>query len=373
MKMTTMTRFGKKKKKAGYGFDITKIDAEHFLEVMKVENLTSATEFEFMFSCPFAGHTHGDQSPSAYMNKETTAWMCHGCKRSGNAITFYEESENVSRQEARALLQRIYGGKSPDPDEFSVMMELERIWAKRDRDQETLEPNPALDESLIDDLVLDWRAAHEALEEGDEIPDEMVYMFDRGFDAETLAVWEIGWDEYRERITIPVFNEKQELVGFKGRAVRKEHKPKYLVMGGKKYDYPRFEKSQVVFGLERVVNRVGGFNDAADFILCEGELDVISMHSKGFDTAVCVAGSDLSEMQARLLRRHGHSVTIFFDSDEGGNLGTLKVIEAIQDFMPVRVVPDHEGDPAELSRMQIQQLLDESETAAKAIIMSRGE
>lgn len=368
-----MTRFSKKKQKSA-GFDLTKIDTEHFLEVMKVENLSSATEFEFMFSCPFSGHAHGDNSPSAYMNKESTAWFCHGCKRAGNAITFYEEFENVTRQQARVLLQRIYGGKSPDPDEFSVMAELERMQAKRERENQAAVPNEILDEEFLNDYYLHWDEAEEVREEGEEIPEEMEYMFGRGFKAEVLEEWGVGWDEEHERITIPVRNSLGQLVGFKGRAVRKQHKPKYLVMGGgKHYEYPRFEKSQVVFGLDRVVNRPHSFGDDADFILCEGELDVISLHSKGFETAVCVAGSDLSVKQALQLRRYGHSVTIFFDSDEGGNFGTLKVIEALQDFMPVRVVPDHEGDPAELSTEEIQEILDESVIATKAIIMSRGE
>lgn len=365
-----MTRFGRKKKK-GAGFDLTKIDTEHFLEVMKVENLTSATEFEFMFSCPFPGHSHGDQSPSAYMNKESTAWMCHGCKRSGNAITFYEEFENVTRQQARVTLQKVYGGKSPDPDEFSVMMELERMWAKAERENAVVVPNKPLDEDLINDFFLRWAEAQECRDDGEEIPDEMEYMFNRGFECEVLEEWDIGWDEYHERIMIPVRNAAGQLVGFKGRSVRKEHKPKYMVMGGPKYGYPRFEKSQVLFGLDRVISRP--FGGDADFILCEGELDVISLHSKGFETAACVAGSDLSDNQARLLRRYGSSVTIFYDSDEGGNFGTVKVIEALKDFMPVRVVPDHEGDPAELSTEEIQELLDESVIAAKAIILSRGE
>lgn len=359
-----------KRKRKTAKFDLTKIDTEHFLEVMKVENLQEATEEEWLFSCPFSGHAHGDSSPSAYMNDETTAWMCHGCKRSGNALTFYEEYENVTRQQARHDLQRRYGGKSPDPDEYSVLADLERMWAKADREKEIVKGNQNLDDSLVEEWSLDWLAAEAVMEEGEEIPSEMVYMFERGFDAATLDDWQIGWDEYRERIMIPVRNASGMMVGFKGRSVRQGHKPKYMVMGGDKYDYPRYEKSLVVFGLDRVIAKYG---DSADLILCEGELDVISMHSKGFDMAVCVAGSDLSQNQARLIRRWGSTATIFFDTDEGGEAGTRKVIDALHKFIPLRVVPDHESDPAELDGEEIAQLIRESETIAKAIILSKGE
>jgi DNA primase len=347
-------------------FDLSKVDVEHFLEVMKVENLIDATEEEWQFSCPFPGHSHGDQSPSAYMNKETTAWMCHGCKRSGNAITFYSDLENVTTQEARTVLQRQYGGKSPDPDNYSIMAELERFWKKRKDETVVVKSNDHLDDDLLDDYNFDWSAAERADE--DEVPEEMLYMFGRGFSGETLDEWDIGIDYRVERITIPTRDEMGRLVGFKGRAWRKDHKPKYLVMGGQKYDYPRFEKSQVVFGLDRVIRK---HFDKGHLILCEGELDVIAMHAAGFDTAVCVAGSDLSRKQALLIRRWGQSTTVFFDTDEGGAFGTQKVLGALNPFTSIRVVPDHEGDPADLQPNEIQQLLDESETGVRAILMAK--
>ncbi len=356
----------KGKRRRGAKFDLSKVDVEHFLEVMKVENLTEATEEEWQFSCPFSGHTHGDQSPSAYMNRESTAWFCHSCKRSGNAITFYAELENVSTQESRVVLQRQYGGKSPDPDNYSIMAELRRFWDKQRTSNQEAKPNEVLDEKLLDAYNLEWAEAEEA--DPDIVPEEMRYMFDRGFSGATLDDWDIGIDYRVERITIPTYNAMGMLIGFKGRAWRKEHKPKYLVMGGEKYDYPRYEKSQVVFGLDRVI---GKYNDSADLILCEGELDVIAMHAAGFDTAVCVAGSDLSQKQARLLRRWGQSVTIFFDSDEGGAFGTRKVLECLDPFVSLRVVPDHEGDPADLQPHEIQQLLDESETGIRAFLMAK--
>lgn len=360
-----MTTFGGKKKFKGARFDITKVDVEHFLEVMRVENLTSATEFEWQFSCPFPGHAHGDQSPSAYMNKESTAWMCHGCKRSGNSITFLQEMENITLQEARAMLQLQYGGKSPDPDQYSAVAELERYWEKQKR-HEAEPPNEILDEKLVEDYALDWSAAEEA--DPDEVPEEMQYMFDRGFSGATLDEWDVGIDYRVERIAIPVRNASALLVGFKGRAWSPNHKPKYLVMGGNYYDYPRFYKSQVVFGLDRVIAK---YSEPKRLIIVEGELDTISMHSKGFDTTVCVAGSDFSVKQARLIRRWAQSATIFFDSDEGGTFGIKKVVEFLTPHIPLRVVPDHEGDPAEMTTSEIQELLDESETVAKATLLAK--
>jgi len=354
-------------------FDLTRVDTQHFLEVMEVENLKEATEEEFNFSCPFPGHAHGDTSPSAYMNVETTAWMCHGCKRRGNAITFLAEIESVSLQKARFYLQRQYGLASPDPDEYSIGAELRRFYAKIERERSAPEFDVFLPDEVNMEFLIDWSRASEA----NDIPPELAYMFDRGFDPIVLEEWEIGYDDDRERITIPVRNHEGKLVGFKGRAWN-NRKPKYLVMGGEKYDYPRYHKSRIVFGLDKALDyykSVEGdvFKAIPELIICEGELDVISLHEKGFVNAVCVAGSEFSETQERLIRRFADSAVIFFDSDEGGHTGTLLVMEALRPYMPVRVVPEHDGDPNEMTTEEIQSCLDESESITKIRLMTTGD
>lgn len=355
-------------------FDLTKVDTKHFLEVMEVENLREATKEEFNFSCPFPGHQHGDSSPSAYMNVQTTAWMCHGCKRNGNAITFLAEMETITLQKARHYLQRQYGLGSPDPDEYSVKAELQRFFIRIENERRPVgtEFDVFLPDEVNDDFAIDWSRAAEA----DEIPPELAYMLDRGFDPIILEDWEIGYDDERERITIPIRNHDGALVGFKGRSWN-NRKPKYLVMGGEKYDYPRYHKSRIVFGLDKALDHYRNlegdvFKAIPDLIVCEGELDVISLHEKGFQNSVCVAGSEFSDTQARLIRRYADAATIFFDSDEGGDSGIPLVIRALQPFMPVRIVPDHEGDPNEMTTEQIQNCLDESESVAKIRLLTSG-
>jgi hypothetical protein len=66
-------------------FDPSCIDVDDFLDCLDIENVTQATTTELRFSCPFPAHALGDETPSAYMNVETTAFFCHACHAKGNS------------------------------------------------------------------------------------------------------------------------------------------------------------------------------------------------------------------------------------------------------------------------------------------------
>src|SRR3954466_16372698 len=87
------------------------VDITEFLEALDIANIFQAKSDEIAFSCPFPGHSHGDERPSAYMNtgekdwRKATKWTCFGCKRSGNAITFLAEHEHINRMLASARIK----------------------------------------------------------------------------------------------------------------------------------------------------------------------------------------------------------------------------------------------------------------------------
>ena len=179
-------------------------------------------------------------------------------------------------------------------------------------------------------------------------------MLDRGFTPADLDDWGIGYDHDSQRVTIPVCDEKGNLVGFKGRAWRKDAHPKYLILGDKegrreRYGFPTFDKSRVVFGLHRCADSV-----TQKLVLVEGEIDVMSMWAMGF-AAVCCGGSSMSAAQARLLREYCDEIVLFLDSDKAGNNAVYGVdkqdgehkpgiLEMLEPFIRVRVVGRHRFD-----------------------------
>lgn len=324
------------------------------LEQFDVANISQATADEVLFSCPFPGHTHGDERPSAYMNdgtrdpELTTLWKCHGCGRSGNAVSFVAEYMNVTRQKARAWLKEHYAPGYRAPKFGSIAKEFEQRRKLHKRPEVTTVPTLEPDVSRRFDV--DW--GYYAEEHGDQ-PD-VSYMLDRGFTPATLDDWGVGYDYDSRRITIPVCDADGNLVGFKGRAWEPDVRPKYLVLGDKgkrraRYGFPTYDKSRVVFGLDR-----WAASETQTLVLCEGEIDVMSLDAMGI-AAVCVGGSSLSEAQARLLRQYCDEIVMFFDDDKAGRNFTWGIdkedgehspgaVEMLEPFIRIRIVGQHRYD-----------------------------
>lgn len=343
-------------------FDPNRVDVIDFLEALDVENVTEATEKEVKFSCPFSGHPHGDQNPSAYMNRVNTAWFCHGCKRRGNSVTFLAEIAQISIMEALKHLKGRYGGAEADPDSVSMRDELERFYRKREQKPESLY-DVAIDEEATEMFAIDWTKAADV--QPDDLPRPLFYMlYERGFEIATLTYWDIGYDEHSNRITIPVRNHEGQLVGFKARAFD-GRKPKYLVLGDDPYGWSRYHISKVVFGLDVVLHWQ---ETHTHLIICEGEFNVLALWQIGIKNAVAVSGSNFSETHERLIRRYADAVTIFFDSDQSGWDGTVTVIDKLKDHLWIRVVPDHDGDPASMDESSVRECLHNSESVAKILL-----
>ena len=82
--------------------------------------------------------------------------------------------------------------------------------------------------------------------------------------------------------------------------------------------------------------RFSGRLDVRRFVLCEGYMDVISMHQAGIDTAVCACGTALTPEQVRLISEYADEVILSYDSDEAGQKATLRSLELFRNS-PVKV------------------------------------
>lgn len=345
-------------------FDLSVVDVEEFLTAMRIRNLYRASWEYWRFSCPFPGHAHGDEDPSAQMRDDDTRWTCHACKRGGNAITFLAEYEGVSTLEARRWLREAFGDGFREP-EGGAAAEWDAHFAGPSSGAADCHPQQVyLPEDMLDRYRMDWI---DAFCEWSETKDQLAlgYMFNRGFEPETLIEWEIGYDERGGRFTIPIRDEEGKLVGFKGRAWDPQRKPKYLVLGDApgrpvRFGFPTYEKSMIVFGLNRAKHD-------GTLILVEGELNVIAMHQKGWPECVAIAGSSLSDHQARLIRGAAERVVLLFDSDPAGDVATWGrddgpihhpgAVDMLEPFMNVWVCPEHEGDPASMDPTEIEDCL----------------
>lgn len=311
---------------------------------------------EAKFSCPFEGHSHGDQNPSACMNKESTAWICFGCKERGNAVGFLSKLEGVSPTlAAKWIRERYEGGYSPPrgsvlEDVLNILESTSPIGGGG----EDASPQ-SIDETIVWRYRVDWRRAWKASNEGQRTG-WVEYIFDRGFTWDTLDEWEFGYDPDSDRIVIPIRSPEGELLGFKARSWRSEVHPKYKVLGGFDYGFEPVEVGKVLFGLDHAV-----VEDR--LVVVEGEFNTVMMHQLGIQCAVGVAGSFFTERMARLIRDRTREVVLFFDSDDAGHEGIARATELLEPHVRVRVVPDHEGDPCEMTGHVVDELIAASKTS----------
>lgn len=358
-----------RRKRRGQPDWLKHVDVIDFLERCEVANISFATKDEILFSCPFPGHSHGDEKPSAYMNngsvspRDNTKFKCHGCQRSGNAISFLADHEGISRQQATRELKKVYSpGFTKPRDGIGAEFDRRRIELAEEREQQRLGKTiPTIPwDDYYESFGVDWRhvSKHHRNDE------DVAYMLDRGLTVKTLEHWSVGYDERSDRITIPICNEQGELVGVKARALDRDVRPKYLILGDKPkprnrrkrkpYGFRHYEKSLVVFGLHECQKNDGRL------VFVEGEIDVISLWQVGIP-AICTGGASMSVEQARLIRRYCDEVILFLDDDNAGSNGVWGIdtkdgehkpgiIETLEPFVRLRLVGRHKRDPNDYLR-----------------------
>lgn len=306
---------------------------------------------EANFSCFGSGHAHGDERPSAYMNVDTTAWWCFGCHMKGNAISFVAANKQISNSDAQRWLRDQYGIEFAEPRGGSMMAELDMILAPKKTEIERTRPSP----SWLSIARVDWD--HEL--RGREVSRWAAYIGGRGFDAATLEEWGAGYDYQSDRITFPVYDLDDELVGIKARAWRPDHQPKYWIIGDTdpnnlRLGFHPYEASEVVYGLHRQ-------RDVRTVVLCEGEWNAWACAQAGIERPCALGMSYMSARHAQLLAREAEEVVLFGDPDESGDSmarGRVNAagerepgaIHLLEPYVSVRVIQGHDDDPAELLR-----------------------
>ena len=288
--------------------------------------------------CPF----HSEKTPSFYVYPETQSYYCFGCGSGGDVITFIKNINNIDYVEAVKLLAGRAGMPEPAEDDKVGRMRSRVLAINKDAarwfyaclNSSTEEAKQAraywrrrgLDDKTITRFGLgyapnDFRATY-------------LHLKDKGYtDAELLESGLVKRSEkgnlyniFRGRVMTPIFDLRGNIIAFGGR-VLDDSKPKYI-------NSPEtlvYKKSKTVFALQ-----VAKKSPNRRYVLCEGYMDVISMHQAGIDTAVCACGTALTADQVRLLSEYADEVVLCYDSDEAGQKATARSLELFRNS-PVKV------------------------------------
>jgi len=301
--------------------------------------------------CPF----HSEKTPSFTVYPESQSFYCFGCGAGGDIIGFIRRIENLSYVEAIRLLAERTGMQVPDEaaDDKEAMLKTAILEMNREAahffHEQLMAPvgKNALD-YLLKRGLSPQTITHFGL--GYAPPgsyglcgrlEEKGY---RPYQMEAAALVRQGrngkdYDVFRDRVMFPILDLRGNVIGFGGRKLAGDG-PKYY----NSPDTPVFKKTKNLFALNFAKK-----NKPDDFILCEGYMDVISMHQAGFTGAVASLGTSLTEDQCRLLSSYTSEVVLAYDADEAGRKASRRA-SGLLDEVGVRsrvLVVENAKDPDE--------------------------
>lgn len=332
------------------------VDAEDFLTSLGMRNITQRDN-EITFSCPWEVHKFGDQNPSASMNTESKLIYCFSCKTGHNPISFLAKLENIAFVDAQKFIIERYGdGNSYDG--FSLIQYFKR----KQNVQDTIAETTGLNKN---NPVIPWAYAEER--QFKLLGEPLRYLYNRGFQRQTIEHFALGYDELSDMVVIPVCDKDGSLLGFKGRAYRAEFAgPKYLVIGDRKGNTWGFGTVNVQ---HEIFNHDGLIN-SDPIIVVEGELDAMMLWQRGYKNVCSLYGSSFTNTQKEKLLASGNDFILFLDSDPAGDKCKEKMVEELSPYATIKVVDQHEGDPCSMTENECAALIENAKSPLTNYIKS---
>jgi DNA primase len=320
----------------------------------------------FKALCPF----HQEKTPSFTVSPSRQTFHCFGCGAGGSVFRFVMDYEHLDFPAAVKKLATRVG-----------IPVIEERGISRDDEDRQHEARRVL-------LQLHAEAAewfHENLVKKKVGEPAREYLKGRGIDKRVAKDWQIGfapeswdaflgwgtergyqqrlllesglvtrreegenkpYDRFRNRIMFPIHNDVGEVIAFSGRILDKEAEAAKYVNSP---ETPLFRKGRVLFGLHKTKR---GLIEADCAIVCEGQLDLITLFEAGVANVVAPQGTAFTEQQARILKRFVSEVVLCFDADAAGQKAAERSLDALlQNNLVVRVAEIPAGeDPDSMVR-----------------------
>ncbi|EHD7791759.1 DNA primase, partial [Campylobacter coli] len=283
---------------------------ENYIEVKKQGS-------SFVCICPF----HADKNPSMHINPTKGFYHCFACKAGGDAFKFVMDYEKLSFTDAVEKIANLCNftlsytkEKNENKKELRTILPSLNAYFKSNlkHHKEALDYlyKRMLNDQDIAKFELGFAGSSEdsiRLFHNEKIPLE-----------DAMSVGALKKDENNEfyasfiwRITFPIYDHKDLLVGFGGRTLNPNVAAKYV-------NSPQnilFDKSRIFYAFNIAKENIA---KKKEMIVCEGYMDAIAFHKAGFNNAVAVLGTALTEHHLPLIRRYDAKVILCFDNDEAG-------------------------------------------------------
>ena len=277
--------------------------------------------------CPF----HNEKTPSFVVNPARQTWHCFGaCAEGGDLFTFAQKMHGWDFKEALRELAAEAGvqlrPQSPEQKSRSDHLEKLRGIAASAADffQQALQRESA---AGVRAYLRDQRGLNAETVQAFQIgyaPDSWDFMLralrDLGHGDDDIVEAGLAvrndngrvYDRFRNRLIIPIRDERGRVVGFGGRAMDPNENAKYINSPGSAI----FDKSRLLYGLDMGRSAI---RDSGTAVIVEGYMDVIQAHQAGYANVVAQMGTAMTEPQIRLVApRFAKRIVLALDADEAG-------------------------------------------------------
>ena len=335
------------------------MDAADIVEVVQDFVSLKKRGVNYIGCCPF----HNEKTPSFIVSPSKGIFKCFGCGKSGNAVGFVMEHEQMTYPEALKYIARKYGIEV-------VEKELSEEEQKQNDDRESMR--------ILNEFAAKY-FQNNLLNDPEGIAIGLSYFRERGFTDEAIKTFGLGYslekrdaftehalkngykldfmtrtgltivndetkrryDRFFGRVMFPVYSISGQIIGFGGRILKTAEKTAKYVNSPESEIY---NKSKTLYGLYQARTEIVRQKKC---YLVEGYADVISLFMAGVRNVVASSGTSLTEDQIRIIHRLTDDITVLYDGDSAGIHASVRGIDMLlAQGLNVRVLllPDGE-DP----------------------------
>ena len=281
--------------------------------------------------CPF----HSEKTGSFSVSPNKQIYYCFGCKRGGGVVNFIMEEENLPFPDAVRFLAKRAGMEVPEEEgdreagrRRQRLLDLNRDAARFYYQLLQQPEGQAVREYLARRRITRQTAVRFGMGASLDAWDVLLTaMTKKGYTKSELL--EAGlvvqnkngglYDKFRNRLMLPVIDTRGDVVAFGSRVLDKSE-PKYMNSS----ETPVYSKRRVLYGLNLAKK-----TKRPNIILCEGNLDIVTLHQAGFDNAVASMGTALTVEQTRLLSRFTKELVLCYDNDNAGKIATERALQIL--------------------------------------------
>ncbi len=299
--------------------------------------------------CPF----HHEKTPSFHLDDVKGLWHCFGCGEGGNVFTFIQKVKSCDFKQAVDELCEFF---AIDRSKYIIKTEDEKAEDFRQKFIKTMDAvveyysnclnnnNEALNylisiRNLSEETLKEFnfglanndkQALIEFCSKDDIVEEDLL-------NCGIIKVSETDKSNkylfFRDRIIIPIRNERGRVVAFGGRVYKNgDNGAKYLNSSENIF----FKKKNILFNLNKAKKHLNAENN---LIVVEGYMDAISLWQYGFKTAVAPLGTSITIEHLMKIFNYCKEPIFLFDSDEAGKKALVRACEMVFPMLKVGIIP----------------------------------